>query len=64
MDFVGDWGITANIVPIWETASQLIAGAAIVASVTPAPKDDSVLRWVRNVLDTLAFNFNKAKNAK
>ena len=57
-----DW-ITSNLGPVWDIASQVIAGCAILAAITPTPKDDNALVWVRNVLDTLAFNFHRAKNS-
>jgi len=41
----------------------VIAAAAVIASFTPTPKDDGILLIMKKVLDALAFNFGKAKNA-
>lgn len=47
-----------------EIASMVVAIAAIIASMTPTPKDDGVVSLLRKIVDILAFNFGNAKNAQ
>ena len=47
-----------------ETAPIIVTAAAAIAAITPTPKDDIVLIWVRKIIDFLALNFGNAKNAK
>lgn len=42
-------------------ASLVVAGASTIAALTPTPKDDSVLKPVRRVLEVLAMMFGHAK---
>lgn len=48
---------TINILP------PIIAVASAVAAVTPTPVDNEALRWLRRIVDVLALNVGKAKNA-
>jgi hypothetical protein len=49
--------------PDWFNAvSGIIASAAVLAALTPTPKDDAFLAKVRKVLDWLAMNVLFAKN--
>ena len=54
LDFTG---IVAGLLAI-------IGGAAILATMTPTPKDDAILAKVKKVLDFIAMNIGKAKNDK
>ena len=51
-----------TIMSIIDIASKVIAGAAIVATVTPTPVDNAVLGVLKQILDVLAGNVGKAKN--
>lgn len=53
---VENWG---NILT---ALSAVIAAAAAVTALTPTPKDDTIVRKARKVLDVLALNVGKAKN--
>lgn len=54
-----------NALPvIIDVTSKVIAGAALVAAITPTPKDDKVIGKVRKVVDFLALNIGFAKNRK
>lgn len=37
-------------------AASIVAGASVIAKLTPTPKDDAILAKVVNVLDFLALN--------
>ena len=52
LDFTG---IVAGLLAI-------IGGAAILATMTPTPKDDAILAKIKKVLDFVAMNIGKAKN--
>jgi len=54
--------IATNWFEIIEVVSLFIAAAAALAAMTPTPKDDSVLKALRKVVDVLALNVGKAKN--
>ena len=45
-----------------DIAAKVVAAAAAIAAVTPTPKDDSALAFVRKILDLLALNVFNAKN--
>lgn len=49
---------------IYDVASSVIGTAAVIAAVTPTPKDDVILAIVRRVLDLIGFNIGFAKNGK
>ncbi|WP_454021220.1 hypothetical protein [Azospirillum sp. Marseille-Q6669] len=51
-----------NIGTIFIVASSVIGTAAVIASVTPTPKDDEWAAKARKVLDMLAFNVGNARN--
>lgn len=54
-----------NALPVVvDVASKVVAGAAVIAAITPTPKDDNVLSKIRKVLDFLAFNFGFSRNGK
>ena len=42
-------------------ATAIISACAIIAAVTPTPKDDSVIAKIYRVIDLLAVNIGKAK---
>lgn len=41
--------------------TAVIAAASAVAALTPTPKDDSAILWVRKIIDFLALNIFNAK---
>ncbi|CAO3428527.1 capsid cement protein [Azospirillum argentinense] len=45
-----------------EAAGNGASTAAVIASVTPTPKDDEWVAKVRKLLDLLAFNIGNARN--
>ena len=45
-----------------QVLTLLVTAAAIIASATKTPKDDSVIKKIRTVVDFLALNFGGAKN--
>lgn len=51
-----------NIGTIYVVASSVVGTAAVIASVTPTPKDDEWVARVRKLLDLLAFNVGNARN--
>ena len=56
--------ITAlDITGILSGLALIVAGAAVLATITPTPKDDAILAKLKKVLDFLALNIGKAKNA-
>ena len=42
--------------------SMVVGFAATIAALTPTPKDDSALAYVRKVIDWLGMNILNAKN--
>ena len=58
-----DW-LLANVPDVLQAASLLIGAASAVAALTPTPKDDGVLLWLRKAVDFLALNVGGAKNVK
>ena len=58
-----DW-ILLHSTEIVDVTTKIIAAAAAVAALTPSPKDDSTIQWVRQVIDTFALNFGNARNEK
>ena len=56
--------LLAVVPDLIEALSLVIAGASTIAALTPTPKDDGVLLWLRKAVDFLALNFLGAKNAK
>ncbi|CAO3447816.1 Phage protein [Azospirillum argentinense] len=51
-----------NIGTIFTIASSVVGTAAVIAAVTPTPKDDEWVARVRKLLDLLAFNIGSARN--
>lgn len=54
--------ILNNIPEIIQVASLIVAAAALIASMTPTPKDDGYVRKARKVIDFLGLNFGHARN--
>lgn len=42
----------------------VVGAASAIAALTPTPKDDAAIAWIRKIVDVIAFNFANAKNAK
>ena len=53
-----------NLDAIIATVTAVIAAASAIASLTPTPVDDGIVRKLRKVVDVLALNFGNAKNKK
>lgn len=53
--------ITTNYMEILTAITAVIAAASAVAALTPTPKDDSAILWVRKIIDFLALNIFNAK---
>jgi len=52
-----------NYIPdIIQVLTLIVTAAAVIASATKTPKDDSVIKKIRKVVDFLALNFGGAKN--
>jgi len=51
-----------KIPAIIEIIGIVIALAAAIAAMTPTPKDDGIVRKIRQVVDVLGMNFGNAKN--
>lgn len=49
---------------ILQSISTIVSACAAIAALTPTPKDDRVLRIVRNTVDILGMNWGNAKNGK
>lgn len=47
-----------------QAVTAIVTGAAALAALTPTPKDDTILAYIRKVVDWLALNVANAKNAK
>lgn len=56
--------LLANVPDVLQALSLIVGGASTIAALTPTPKDDGVLLWLRKVIDFLALNVLGAKNAK
>ena len=54
--------ITANFGTIITIALSVVGTAALIAAVTPTPKDDAIVAQLRKVVDFLAANWGNAKN--
>lgn len=53
--------ITTNYMEILTAITAVIAAASAVAALTPTPKDDSAIAWVRKIIDFFALNVLNAK---
>lgn len=47
---------------IFDIVSSIVGTAAMIAAITPTPKDDMILGTVRKAIDFVGFNFMFAKN--
>ena len=45
-----------------QVLTLIVTAAAIIAAATKTPKDDSIIKKIRAVVDFLALNFSGAKN--
>ena len=54
--------IAAYIPDILEIGTLVIALAEAIAALTPSPKDDGIVKKIRQAVDYLALNFGNAKN--
>ena len=41
--------------------TAVVTAAAAIAALTPTPKDDAAVAWVRKIIDVLALNIGHAK---
>lgn len=48
-------------ITVW--VPQVITVASIITALTPTPKDDNILRMVRNIIAAVALNVGKAKQS-
>lgn len=55
--FMNNW---VNVLAI---ATSAVTLASMVTALTKTPKDDSVVLWIRKILDVIAMNVGNAKNA-
>ena len=51
-----------TISQVYDVVSSVVGTAAVIAAVTPTPKDDTFLAFLRKVLDIIGFNIMNAKN--
>lgn len=62
----GNINMIEYVVNNWDSIAAIVAAvvtvASGVASLTPTPVDDGVMRKVRKVVDVLALNVGNAKN--
>ena len=50
--------------PVWLTAvTSIVTAATAVTAITPSKRDDVVVGWALKILNLLAGNFLKNKNA-
>ena len=56
-----EW-LAAHALDIFNVASNVIAGSAIVAALTPNTTDNQIVATARKVLDFLACNWGRASN--
>ena len=54
--------ITENASALISTATAIVAAASAIASLTPTPKDDTVVGKLYKIVDWLALNIGKAKD--
>ncbi len=55
-----DW-LFENIESIAFVATSVITAASAIAALTPTPKDDGVISFLRRIVDFLALNIGNAK---
>jgi len=51
----------STVIQIIQIIPWLVAGASLIAAVTPTPKDDKIVGKLYKVLDWFALNIGKAK---
>lgn len=56
--------ITENWGSILTIVTSVIAAASAISAVTPTPKDDGIVKFLKKVVDWFALNIGNAKNAK
>lgn len=56
--------LLAHVPDVLQALSLIVGGASTLAALTPTPKDDGVLLWLRKVIDFLALNVLGAKNGR
>ncbi len=54
--------IIENASNIFAVATSVVGTAALIAAMTPTPKDDGIVAKAKKVLDFFAGNFGFAKN--
>lgn len=54
--------IIENWFEILEASGLVVTAAAAIAAMTPTPKDDGVVKFLRKIINVLALNVGKAKN--
>jgi|TARA_B100001093_G_scaffold197398_1_gene189767 hypothetical protein len=54
--------LTENWTDIVNAVTALVAAAAAVTALTPSPKDDNILKKIRDVLNVIGFNVGNARN--
>ena len=54
--------IIANWEQITVITMTVIGAASTIAALTPTPKDDGVLAFVRKIIDLVGQNYGNAKN--
>jgi len=52
----------STVIQIIQIIPWLVAGASLIAAVTPTPKDDKIVGKLYKVLDWFALNIGKAKD--
>lgn len=52
----------ATILGILDGAAKVVAGAAILATFTPTPKDDGLFAYLTKAINFLGMNIGKARN--
>ena len=56
--------LTGNMGQIVEILTQVVGGAALVATLTPNESDDKIVSFVLKVVNVLGANVGKASNDK
>jgi hypothetical protein len=54
--------VSSAIERAFAVATALVAGASVIAALTPTPRDDGFIGRVYRVVEILAFNFGRAKD--
>jgi hypothetical protein len=57
------WLHSAGALSLYMTLTSIIGTAATLAALTPTPKDDNVVSWIKKILDFIGMNILHAKNA-